>query len=142
MTLKYRSTGQEVELKVAEPLSPERTSELRRSSPHAAALEQLASRREQEIEQSEASAHDEAVKHFDYAYKDVTSNPYLLAEVVAERQRRIEEAAEKRQVIQDWDSTYREIGESIRVKAGLKPSAERDREERLEEMQRAREFPR
>jgi hypothetical protein len=132
MTVKYRSTGKEV----SERAPAEKSAYLSRRQQRDEAMAQIYERREA-LEKAPATVHEEAVAAFDYAYKDVTGNPQLLREVVSERQRLIEEAAKKREVI-DWHRALPEIGEKVRQKAGLPTSAERDRAEALDELREAR----
>lgn len=138
--MRYRSTGQEVPLPATE-LTPERIRELRAAgkNPRNEAAEAIAQRHEERMQKQAAGAHDEAVSYFDEAYKDLTSQPTLLRDVVLERQRRINDAMEKRQSIDDWHSFYSQIGEDVRKRAGLPTSAERERIESLEMVRKARE---
>jgi hypothetical protein len=106
-------------------------------SPRYRALEEIAKRREDEIGPNASAAHDEAVKAFDYAYKDVTDNPQLLREVLSERRQVIEQAAKKGETV-DWHTVLPEIGEKVRQRAGLPTSREREHHEWLEEARRAR----
>ena len=139
MTTRIRSTGAEI-LPLPETATHEELSEARRRGLNSEAnrmREAIAERIERHREEDAISSHDVAVEQFDYAYKDVTSNPHLLKEVVREREALINEAAMKRETV-DWHNAYRKIGETVRKKAGL-PSGEKiEREEVLSDMRKAR----
>ena len=138
--LRYQSTGKPIMEETPADEREERLRVMRENDPKTQrdrAIEQIASRREGQLEKLESSAHDQAVDHFDFAFKDVVSNPQLLREVMLERDRVIRDAAEKRQVI-DWGRAYPEIGERVREKAGLPSGAQQEREGYFDELRKAR----
>jgi hypothetical protein len=139
--VKYQSTGKPLTNDEEFEALKQNAQERRRHSPLAmrdAAMNKIYERSDKLAEGMPAEeAHDEAVKHFDYAYKDVISNPHLLNEVGNEYRRATLEAAKKREVI-DWGRKLPEIGEAVRKRAGLPTSAEREHYEWLEEAKRAR----
>lgn len=100
------------------------------------AFEQIVAKREA-MEEAPAKAHDRAVDAFDYTFTDVRN---LMPQVLEERNRKIEEAAREGKFISDWNSFYREIGETVREKAGIaRPKeADRERDEVLEDMKKSR----
>ena len=133
MTVRYRSTGK--------PAFDEGEPEVK---PQPIAAKQARAEAMKEIEAREArqrtsgeDAHEAAVKSFDFAYRDVVSNPALLNEVLIERHARIEKAGRNRETI-DWGVAYPEIGEAIREKAGLPNGPERERREVLDSIRKAR----
>lgn len=129
--VRYRSTGKPIRYEKDEPkkISPlvARNEAMRQIEAHRAGLEKTAQQK-----------HDEAVHNFDYAYQDLTSNPVLLKRVEIKRAKRIEDAARNNQVIDDWHSTLFAIGEEVREEAGFASGAERERNETLAEMAKAR----
>ena len=127
----------EVEMRIEDLENPQqRIRQLRASNPRNERLEEIRAERAK-LEKSPTQRHDEAVAHFDYSYKDVMANPVLGHQVLAERQRVIEEAARENKVI-DWNSAYPEIGEKVRKAAGLPTSQEREHFGWLEEARLAR----
>jgi hypothetical protein len=134
MTLRYASTGKPV---FDEPVEKKRDypSPMHQRDE---AFDAILQRREA-MEKAPETLHDEAVKYFDVQYSDLTKNPALLNEVMSERERMVQEATKKREVI-DWHTALPEIGEKIRKKAGLPTSEEREHYEYLQEMRRARGF--
>lgn len=136
--LRYRSTGKPVFSAEKDESAEMARSEFKdKMQRNAQMREAIADRNFDRIENHAAKQHDEAVKHFDYAYKDVVGNPNLLREVLIERAKVINDAAQKREVI-DWNSAYPDIGERIRQRAGLPTSAERERAEYFDEVRASR----
>jgi len=140
---RYRSTGQPAIIEATEkrledldePAAAIR--KLRNANPRNAAMDEIVERRAAERARDPVKEHDAAVKYFDGAYSDLSSNPRVLDEVVKRHNLKAIQAAEKGETV-DWFKALPEIGDGIRRELGLPTSDERRHSEALLEMKKAR----
>jgi hypothetical protein len=138
--LRYQSTGEEIPDRST--VSPERAEELRlqRENSPEAERERLAQRQDERLLEADSPSanHERGVREATYQFQDLLKDPVLSLEFLAERERLKEELFKKGQVVSDWSSTYRDIGNAIRRKVGYKTTEEVQRAEALEEAGKSR----
>lgn len=78
------------------------------------ALDEIAERRELEVEQAPLKGHDAAIDRFRYLYPDLMRDPRVAPRFLVERELVKQEALKKGESI-DWDRAYRDIGDKIRA---------------------------